>query len=147
MVTKIEEILLKDFQSVSKQETDPTMCYLRLNVRCSSGIRLSLRFRDRFSTVVYVRDWESMQCVEVPCTANGRLPEDTLIFGNQITLSPPDLDLISTFTVKDECQTARSNDEDSSVTVSCNEQTDVETQGQYYTYIVHGCEKPTHWFK
>ena len=136
MVTKIEEILLNDFQSVSKQETDPTMCYLQLNVRCSSGIRLSLRFGNRFSTVVYVRDGESMQCIEVPCTANGRLPEDTLIFGNQkITISPPDLDfsIISTFTDKDECQTAGSNDEDSSVTVSCNEQTDVETQGQYYT--------------
>ena len=132
MVTKMDEMLLNYFQSVSKQETDPTMCYLHLNVKCSKGIRLSLRFGDRFSTVVYVRDGESMQCIEVPCTANGKLPEDTLIFGNQITLSPPALDfhIISTFTDKDECQTAGSNDEDSSVTVSCNEQTDVETQGQ-----------------
>ena len=135
MVTKMDEMLLKYFQSVSKQETDPTMCYLHLNVKCSNSIRLSLRFGDWFSTVVYVKDGESIQCVEVPCTANGRLPEDTLIFGNQITLSPPDLDfsIISTFTDKDECQTAGSNDEDSSVTVSCNEQTDVKTQGQSYT--------------
>ena len=135
MVTKIEEILLKDFQSVSKQETDSIMCYLRLNVRCSNSVRLSLRFRNTFSTVVYVREGESLQCVEVPCTGDGRLPEDTLIIGNQITTSPPDLDfsIISTFTDKDQCQTAGSNDEDRSVTVSCNEQTDVETQGQYHT--------------
>ena len=48
--------------------------------------------------MVYVRDGESMQCIEVPCTANGKLPEDTLIFENQITLSPPNLDfpMIST---------------------------------------------------
>ena len=136
IVTKMDEMLLKYFQSVSKQETDPTMCYLQLNViRCSNSIRLSLRFGVRFSTVVYVMDGESMQCVEVPCTANGKLPEDTMIFGNKITTSPPDLDfsIISTFTDKNECQTTGSNDEDSSVTVSCNEPTFVETQGQYYT--------------
>ena len=136
MVTKMDEALLKYFQSVFLQETDPIMCYLQLNVKCSNNIRLSLRFGDRFSTVVYVhvRDGESMQCIEVPCTSNGKLPEDTLIIGNQIAISPPDLDfsIISTFTDKDECQTAGSNDEDSSVTVSCNEQTDVETQGQIY---------------
>ena len=134
MLTKTDETLLKYFQSVSMQEKDPIVCYLQLNVRCSNNIRLSLRFGDRFSTVVYVRDGESMQCIEVPCTSNGKLPEDTLIFGNQIAISPPDLDfsIISTFTDKDECQTAGSNDEDSSVIVSCNEQTDVETQGQIY---------------
>ena len=121
MVTKMDEMLSKYFQSVSNQETDPTMCYLHLNVKCSKGIHLSWRFGDRLSTVAYVRDGESMQCIEVPCTANGKLPEDTLIFGNQITLSPPNFDfpMMSTFTDKDECQSAGSN-EDSSVTVSCN---------------------------
>ena len=114
-------------------EQDSMACHFRLNARCSDDTELSLQVGDRPSIPVYITRSNSMdqssQCVEFQCSGT----EDIIITGNEITVSPPDLDLsrISVFGTKEECETSPSDD-GSSVTVTCNAaQINWEKQGQF----------------
>jgi len=129
---------MMSLEQLSKQETSPTSCYLQLNIRCSNNIRLSLRTGNTFSTPVYVTGSQgvdnSLQCIEIPCSASGRVSGETLIIGNQITVSPLDLSGISMFSNKEDCMTGHGNyNEDTLVTVTCDQQNNnnLEEQGQY----------------
>ena len=132
-----EELQVMDELMVVSQK-DATMkqnsvrCYFQLNARCNHPMQLRLKVGDRFSTPVYITGsnemYKSTQCIEVPCSG----ADDILITGNRITVNPPDLDLsrMTVFSSKEECKTSL-KDEHTLVTVTCNQQINVETQGQY----------------
>ena len=127
----LDELMVMS-QKDSFMKENSMICYFRLNARCNHAMQLSIKVGDRRSTPVYITGFNRMevssQCIEVPCSGT----DDILITGNEITVNPPDLDLsrISVFSSKEECKTSL-NDVGNSVTVTCNQQINVETQGQY----------------
>ena len=98
-------------------------CYLQLRVMCESGTRLSVRIGNHFSRPIYVKSSSTMthsiQCIAVPCSEDGKLPDDTMIIGNEVTIEPADFHMseISIFPTEVECEAEDS--EENAVTVNC----------------------------